>query len=250
MTCRPTSRPVVPRSLPPRVCAGLLLIALALLAGACTHAKAYLSETAAPQAGRPARVLLMPPDVELYELTAGGMLEPNAAWTETGRKNVGLGLSAFMAAREAEPIRYRSEDPRAPYDPAHLQLVKLHGAVGASILLHKYNSGQTLPTKKDRFDWTLGEGAQVLGADYGADYALFVYFRDSFASSGRVAVIAVGLLFGVGIPAGRQVGFASLVDLRSGEIVWFNRLASETGDLRDPARARKDVERILSQIPL
>ncbi len=107
-----------------------------------------------------------------------------------------------------------------------------------------------LPTKKDKFDWSLGKGVTVLRDSFGADYALFVYFRDSFVSSGRVAVIFIGALFGVGIPGGRQVGFASLVDLQSGDVVWFNRLLKGTGDLRKPDLARSASEDLLSKLPL
>jgi hypothetical protein len=35
-----------------------------------------------------------------------------------------------------------------------------------------------------------------------------------------------------GIMGGVQSGFASLVDLRTGDIVWFNQLGRATGDLR------------------
>ena len=121
---------------------------------------------------------------------------------------------------------------------------------GQSILVHKYIPYSALPTKKDKFDWTLGPDAAVLGEEYDADYALFVYMRDSFASSGRMAVILVGALFGVGVPGGQQIGFASLVDLRTGQILWFNRLFSEVGDLREPESAHTAVEYLLDELPL
>ena len=71
-----------------------------------------------------------------------------------------------------------------------------------------------------------------------------------FESSGRVAVIFIGALLGVGIPGGQQVGFASLVDLQSGDVVWFNRLLKGTGDLRKADLARSASEDLLSKLPL
>jgi len=74
--------------------------------------------------------------------------------------------------------------------------------------------------------------------------------RDSYVSAGRAAVIGAAAIFGVGIPGGRQVGFASLVDLRTGNIVWFNRLISGTGDLRTEAPAQSTVDNLIKGLPL
>ena len=42
-----------------------------------------------------------------------------------------------------------------------------------------------------------------------------------------------------GLAGGSQTGYASLVDLRTGRVVWFNNLARGFGDLREPEPARK-----------
>jgi len=57
-------------------------------------------------------------------------------------------------------------------------------------------------------------------------------------------------ILGVGVPGGRQISFASLVDLDTGDIVWFNFLVSGTGDLRDPNSARDSVDSLLAGFPL
>ena len=48
---------------------------------------------------------------------------------------------------------------------------------------------------------------------------------------------------------GEQVGYASLVDLHTGRVVWFNRLSRMSGDLREPAPARETVEALLKDFP-
>jgi hypothetical protein len=73
--------------------------------------------------------------------------------------------------------------------------------------------------------------------------------RDSYASGERVAAMVVGALLGVGLSGGAQVGYASLVDLANGQIVWFNRLSRASGDLRDPERARESAEALLAGFP-
>ena len=116
--------------------------------------------------------------------------------------------------------------------------------------MHKYVPKLIVPTKKDKFDWTLGSGINQLRDDYDAEYALFIHIRDSYTSAGRVAVIFVAAVFGVGVQGGTQVGFASLVDLGTGDVVWFNRLFSATGDLRTAAPAGEAIKQLLSEFPL
>jgi hypothetical protein len=48
------------------------------------------------------------------------------------------------------------------------------------------------------------------------------------------------------VPGGSQVGFASVVDLKTGDIVWFNRLIRPQGDLRTPAAAAETVKALVS----
>jgi hypothetical protein len=48
---------------------------------------------------------------------------------------------------------------------------------------------------------------------------------------------------------GEQVGYASLVDLNTGRVVWFNQLNRMSGDLRNPAPAVETVEALLKDFP-
>jgi hypothetical protein len=227
----------------------LAAVTLAVLVAACAQTKSFITSDELPERSGTLRVLLIPPDVELAELTTAGLQEPNAAWTATAKSNVDWALAAILEEKAAKLIRYQAP-ASGGYDDAHLQAIKLHSAVGKTILVHKYLPPMALPTKKETFDWSLGEAVGPLRETYDADYALFVYFRDSFSSGGRVALIFVGALLGVGIPGGQQVGFASLVDLRTGNVVWFNRLASGTGDLRKADLARGASDNLLSDFPL
>ena len=80
----------------------------------------------------------------------------------------------------------------------------------------------------------------------GADYALFTYVRDSYTSGGRVAMRVIGfVLLGGDIGGGYQIGLASLVDLRTGLVVWHNLLIDQTGDLRDETGARETADDLL-----
>ncbi|MDO8605589.1 MAG: hypothetical protein Q7R40_03550 [Phaeospirillum sp.] len=228
---------------PLRPLASLFLIAL-LSACSTTH---FQSETLARPRETPG-ILLMPLDVELSEVNAGGVAEPKADWTDQARGNMTAALRDIMAGRRANVVVF-DDNRLSPEDGAlTTQLMKLHEAVGMSIRAHKVGLFP-LPTKQGKFDWSLGPDVAVLRRNFDADYALFVFMRDSYSSAGRVMVIAAAALLGVGIPGGQQIGFASLVDLRSGDVTWFHLHARGTGDLRTTEPARETTTALLEQFP-
>jgi hypothetical protein len=196
------------------------------------------------------KVLLIEPDIILFELTAGGLEEPRANWTEAAKINVRKKLDEILQKRGDKLIPHQPPDKAQARMHAHDQIVKLHEVVGQSVLIHKYIPIYNLPTKEGCFDWGLGECVNCLKKDTGADYALFVYLRDSYTSPGRAALMVAAAIFGVGIQGGMQLGFASLVDLQTGQIIWFNRLVRGVGDLRTPEAAEKAIQELLVNIPL
>lgn len=218
-----------------------LLLALAGCAPAIQRQTPALERTE-----RAPRIVVMPIDVELAQLTAGGVEEPHAEWTAAAFKHMRAALDAEAKARNVVLVEFDAERGSAEDRETSRELVKLHRAVGSSVLLYHYNAQLALPSKQGRFDWSLGPAVQSIAKSHDADYALFLFVRDSYATAGRVAVIVVGALLGVGIPGGSQIGFASVVDLRSGDIVWFNWLARPTGDLRTPEAAGETVRALLA----
>lgn len=225
---------------------GALLLALAVaLAGCVTQPYAQIDALRRP-AAEP-RVVLLPPDIELAEVSAGGHVGLNAEWTREAYAHIGPALREEAATLGLHVVEGRTGDTGD--DPARNQIVALHAAVGNAVLTHLYTEGEALPTKAGKLDWTLGPAVRSLAGSSGADYALFVHVRDSYTSGARAAVIMVGVLFGVALPGGSQVGFASLVDLESGDVVWFNRLARSEGDLRNLTAARETVRQLLAGLP-
>jgi hypothetical protein len=233
-------------ALPERSVVVVCLMALAALPGCITTAR-FSSEELERYRETP-RVLLAPIDVQLFELTAGGMSEPKAEWTKSARVHMDAALRNEMNSFGAELVAY--DEPPAESEAAHRhdQLFKLHTTVAISLEEHEYLPTNRLPTKKD-FDWALGDGPVALGGDRDADYALFVRLRDSYASAGRHAVIFLAAAAGYSLQAGQQVGSASLLDLRTGRIVWFNRLFRGSGDVRNAQGAAETVEALLAEFP-
>ena len=226
----------------------LMAVALLCLGGCATS-----TQNATEGFHRPTgnyRLVVMKPDISVSVLTAGGLTEPREDWTLTARDNVLAALKSQQAKRGGSTQVVFASTSAANDDLQLAQLDRLHEAVGQSILLHKYMPYAALPTKKDKFDWTLGKLATDYGASSGNDYALFLYARDSFSSGGRVAIQALGALgcvVGVCVMPGGgiQQAFVSLVDLKTGNVVWFNHLVSTVGDIRTPEGANKMVDTLL-----
>jgi hypothetical protein len=191
------------------------------------------------------KVVLVEPDVELSSPSTGGITEVLADWTEAAKGFIQKDVASHLAGKGAELV---AADHLT--DPHEVQLAKLHGAVGSAIFIHLYNDVLKLPNKGNALDWTLGPGANAMRDHYGADYALFVHIRDSYTSAGRAAIIVGAALVGVAVPGGQQIGFASLVDLRTGNVVWFNVIANGDGDLRTERPAQKTVNDLIKELPL
>jgi hypothetical protein len=239
---------------------GFALLASVALAG-CVQTRQLADVEFTPPQGD-YKLLVMRPDVTVGSVTTGGMVEPRADWTEAARGHLLAALKAQQAERGGNAFIMERRDSIAGLDPETVaELERLHYAVGSSIALHKY-SGAYLPTKRGKgLDYTLGEDAVALGKRTGYDYALFLHAEDSFASGGRVALQVLGIagcfvgFCAPNIGGAGQFAYASLVDLRTGEVVWFNVLATgsqvagiKMGDIRTREGADQMVERLLDRM--
>lgn len=226
------------------------LLILAWLLSACVSTRVRLADEvpAGAPLGQGAGVVLIEPDVELYSLLPSGLTEARADWTAQARRHINDELQRRLGASGATQLTLPElNDPQA--QTARRQIELLYQALANSILNAEL-APELLPTKRDRFDWTLGPGVAALQAPDQARYALFVLVRDSYASAGRKALMVLGPLLGVGASGGTQIGVASLVDLRDGRVVWFNLLVAQRGDLREADRAREAVDSLLTGLPL
>lgn len=223
-----------------------ILGACVMLAGCTTTAVKSANQSLITAAAPDSRGLLVQPDVQLSLLTAAGLQERREDWSRSGRDNLAAALQGELKQRAHH---FEVLDPKDSMEGRTGQLLRLHEAVGQSVMAFSY--GVPLPTKKSGFDWTLGDGALVLHDQFHADYALFVTARGSYASAGRKAAMIGMAMLGVGIPLGSQQVYASLVDLRTGRVVWFNvATAGPQADVRSPEGAALLTKDLLKGIPL
>ncbi len=192
-----------------------------------------------------ASLLVMQPDIELFSISAGGVTEPKADWTEQAGTHIHAALQRKSADLGLKTLSLGDAD----FDEL-AEINSLHGAVARSIALHHMVGGSfALPTKDNKLDWSLGDAVRPIREKSGADYALFIWMRDSYASAERKVTMVALALLGVGVQGGLQTGYASLVDLRTGKVLWFNRLLRGTGDLREAEAAGETVATLLAQFP-
>ena len=236
-------------------------LAACLALSACVQTRQYADLQFTPPQGD-YKLLVLRPDVAVGSLTTGGMVEPRADWTEQARTNIIAALRAQQAARGGKLtiVEHRNELAGVP-EQELADVERLNFVVDESIVEHKY-LGNYLPTKRrSGLDWTLGEDAVRLGQKSGYDYALFLHAEDEVASKGRIALGVLGLAGCVvgfcapNVGGAEQLDYASLVDLRTGDVVWVNVVdaASQVpgikfGDLRTPEGAAQMVERLLGRM--
>ena len=193
----------------------------------------------------PISILLAPTDLEVSVLNAGGVSEPNAEWTAQARVAVDQAISAEERERGLRFTRF----DREALDETQVQLIDLHEVVGRALLFHQIQK-HALPNRAGQaFTWSLGPEVKRFAPKGEANYVLFLFFRDQFSSAGRVALKVIAALARVPVQGGVQTAFASLVDLRTGNVVWFAPMGREVGDLRTPEGAREAVKILFASMP-
>ena len=222
-----------------RVLVLLSVLCLGLLAG-CVAAP-YRADPQFPVRSRAIRtVAMVPPDVKVYSLGAGGTRELMDEWSETARKN----MIAAIARQSVAGVGFalKEFDPAgSPQAKAELEDVRpLFEAVTLSAVAHTYGQTNQFETKKERFEYSLGPLPALAEASQ-ADALLFVYAMDHISTGGRVALNVLMVILGAAartaiVPAGgATIVFTALVDQKSGDLLWFDVRGSRGAhDLREP----------------
>src|SRR5215217_7522887 len=238
-----------------------LALALSGSVSACVQTQQYADVQFTPPQGD-YKLLVLRPDVTVGSITTGGMVEPRADWTDQARASIVEAIRAQQATRGGNVTFVERRNALPGVTPEELaEVERLNAAVAESIVIHKY-LGDYLPTKRGKgLDWTLGQDAVRLGQKSGYDYALFLHAEDQVASTGRIALGVLGVagcfvgFCAPNIGGATQLNYASLVDLKTGQVVWFNvvRAGSQVpgiafGDLRSPQGAAQMVDRLLGRM--
>jgi hypothetical protein len=232
-----------------RILAAFLMMTVAV---ACTTTQTRVTKSLPERPIAGTGILVIKPDIQLSLLTASGLQEPNSQWSREALANVQASLSASLEGRQQ---RFIALDADNIVSGRANQILRLHDAVANSILAFNYGL-TSLPTKRsDNFDWTLGPGAIELArsaaAGSDAKYALITFGRGTYSSGGRWAMAIAGAALGASVPMGGQQIYASLIELSTGKVVWFNvATAGPQDDMRKPEGARGLITSLMKDVPL
>jgi hypothetical protein len=216
---------------------------------AMAQEKGAVREGFSAESLRGQKIVLFRPSVWVGSQSTGGMDEPNADWTAKSR---GL-IAAELQRRQGEFANELIAEPElVGADAIVLSSHRaLFNSVARSVVTYQFFKGNRLPTRKNKaFDWTLGEGTRRISELTGARYGLFVSTHDAYGSFGRKAfqILAAGIA-GVGVKSGVHKGYAGLVDLETGQLVWLNADEAMGGDVRDVEGMQKRVGQLLEDFP-
>jgi hypothetical protein len=220
----------------------LLVLAL-VLSGCVTLPAPYRAHPELGQRLPAAKTLaLLPPDVKVYQLPAGGVPELMDDWSALGKKNAAEAIRKNLGEQGGYTVKEFTPDPTT--DPKLVQTFEevraLVETVRATVLLHTYNPMLTLEDKRKNFRYSIGPVPELADAT-GADALVFVTGVDHISTAGRKALMVFGVLVGAAsgiyvVPAGgvSQLTIA-VIEPRTGDLLWFNIAGAGGGsDLRNP----------------
>jgi len=242
-----------------------LLVPLAYLLSGCVvpAASSRTSAHFAEQSAQIRVVALLPSEIKIYQIDAGGVREEIEAWSVQARNNVVTAVENELRAKLNAAVKTLNEES-LPEEKARLQETRaLYSAVSTMILLHTYPNpnftGYVFEEKIKNFDYSLGSAVSDLAK--GAQALLLLDAEDHVWTGGRQALQALGIILGIAasvatrtlvIPQlGGGTGVrAALVDSRTGDILWINVVGAGAGkDLRDLASAKEMVSQLFKDFP-
>jgi hypothetical protein len=231
----------------------LSLLFAVLFLTACATPQKYVANPAfnkASSAQKTRQVLLLPPNVEVKEISAGGVPEKVEAWSKQAKSNIKQSLSKATGAGKNFDLIELPEMTASEKDAVEKYLA-FYEVVGGDAFIFGRSPDPAWQHKTKNFDYTLGDGLHFLKQKTGADAALFIVGSDNISSGGRKAAIVIGAMMGIVIPAGMTFVSAGLVDLDSGDILWLNYdFGGGNWDIRNQADTDKLVANIFIDYPV
>jgi hypothetical protein len=197
---------------------------------------------------------------DAYRMTAGGLREKVDEWCAQANHNLQTTAVEILGTRPVLLVKTLPRSMLTNADRINLFDTRaLHDAVNASIPYFSGNRDGTYYDKVGNFDYSLG--VEVAGLAKGADALLLISCIDVNPTSGREAVQAGTLLmtmplilFGgtpVLLPGEFTLGSVSLVEAKSGTILWHKLYQSEAAhDLSSPLKTYELMNILLKDLPI
>jgi hypothetical protein len=196
----------------------------------------------------PRKIVILPPEVIVRELSAGGVAEKVPEWTDQAGAALTKAAKEFAGRQDGYVLvdmPTLSQDERDELEEYSATLYSL--ALG-SVLLSNYRSG-AWNERRRKFDFSMGEGLPFLAEKSGAGAALFIIGEDLVSTPGRRALAVLGAALGAAVGMGSSVVVGVVVDLKTGDLLWTNHTTSKVRDLKDDKGAMSMIGGILDSYP-
>ncbi|MGE5547464.1 MAG: hypothetical protein ACM33T_11240 [Solirubrobacterales bacterium] len=221
-----------------------VLLTLGMLA-AC---QSFPPTTLKRQPGVAPRIVVVKPEVDIHEVQANGDRVAMNDRIAAAQGYLDVELPKVLTAANFVVVAWTPPAPGTSQADSYNQMMKLHRRVHEAIVSHVMDR---LPTMDGKV-WSMGPTVREVVGPTDADYALLVNANDRSLSAGRVARnFGIGLLTG---PAGmpRDPGnhsYISIIDLKSGDVVWSKLGLIGLGDFYTEEGARKSVATWFESLP-
>jgi len=198
----------------------------------------------------PKKIVLLPVDVRVNEISAGGATEEVGEWSEKAKQNILNSVKTEVSKNNKFLIV-----EMAQLSEKETSVVEEHVALYERVYLsaNYAASPATGPDWKDKvkkFEYSLGEGMSFLQEKTGADAALILVGQDHVSSDGRKAAIFLAAMAGVSIPLGHSFLTAGIVDLNSGDVLWIDHTFSGGNkDMREASDVDDMIKDIINNYP-
>jgi hypothetical protein len=232
------------------------LVCAASIAGCATHSTA-INKSFSAQSDRPLprRILLAQPDIRVHEVSTGGVIEKVDEWSDAASESAAKSLETLAKSTnmfELVPPSTLSDADRATLE----QYGALYILVAGSANLAQQSPYAAWKQRAANFDYTLGPGLATVADRRKLDAVVFLVGTDHISSAGRKAAMVVGVvstaLLGFGYIPTSIPSFvtAGVVDMHTGEVLWFStETRGGSDDLRDPAVVNSVVDDLFKTYP-
>lgn len=207
-------------------------------------------------------IAVMPMDVEVYKVTAGGVKELVDEYTLEAKNNIKAVIDDELTISNNYKLVYLS-DIKEITDIKQKLLFKdalaLYSALDTSIIAHTYppNMEYIIPLsgifkdKLNNFDYTFGLNLSEISSYVSSDALLFTRGGDYLSSGGRVALMVWAAVMGfTPTRAGPPHLSLALVDPKTGDILWYNFLCPQKGyNFRNSESVRNFIKILLNGFP-
>ena len=195
------------------------------------------------------------PDIRVHEISAGELVEEVHEWSQKASAEAAKSLELLAQSSrmfELVPPSKLSDAERATLE----QYGALYALVSSSAYAAQHSPYGAWQKRAADFDYTLGPGMGGAASSAQLDAVIFVVGTDYISSASRKAAMAMGIA--LGLFTGAYVGpeskpaflSAGVVDMRTGELLWYStELRAGSDDLRDPAVVKSLVDDLFKTYP-